>query len=102
MDITPNSDVTIEITSRPTSRGARLTLERLFRKDPEIAKTYRRFKETRPSLTQKRRGGRWWSHRMQTKPNFAVEPGRSFTVRTTLDVVRDLESVERFVKVTTA
>lgn len=99
MDITPNTNVTVEITARPTSRGARLTLERLFRKDPEIANTYRRFMEQRPSMRQKRRGGRWWTHRMQTKPNFEVAKGRSFTVRTTLDVVRDLQSVEKFVKV---
>jgi hypothetical protein len=100
MEITPNTNVTVEITTTPTSTSAMKTLDRLFRKDPEIAKSYRRYKEQRPSLTQKRRGGRWWNHRMRTKPNFTIEPGRSFSVRTTLDVVRDLESVERFVKVT--
>lgn len=102
MDITPNTDVTVEITARPTNRSARLTLERLCRKDPALSKAYRRFMEKRPSARDKRRGGRWWTHRMQTKPNFEIEPGRSFSVRTTLDVVRDLESVEKFVKVTTA
>lgn len=37
---------------------------------------------------------------MKSKPGIKLDPGERYTVNATVDVIRDLESVERFVKVT--
>ena len=102
MDIAPGTNVRIEITARPNKAAAEKTLYRLCRKDPAVSKYHRVMKANRPSWREKRRGGRWWHHQMKTRPNVTLDCGASYTVFATVDVVRDLASVERWVKVTPA
>ncbi|MGE0481082.1 MAG: hypothetical protein AB7Q17_11480 [Phycisphaerae bacterium] len=102
MNIAIGSRVKIELKTRPSNQAAAKTLMRLFRKDADLAKAHRIQKEKRPSWQWKRRGGTYWHHQMKTEPSFELTPGLIGTVRATLDIVRDLASVERFVSVTPA
>jgi hypothetical protein len=99
MDVKPGSTVTIQIKAKPRSAAASKTLARVLRKDPSVATQKRRQKRLRPSLQQRRRGGRWWSHRMRSTAGVAMDPGCRYSVRATVDVIRDLESVSRWVEV---
>ena len=100
MNIDPGSVVSVEIAATPRGAAARKTLIRVCRKDPRIANQHRQQKSTRPSRRDWIRGGRYWHHQMKSKPPFKLAPGERYTVNATVDVIRDLESVERFIKVT--
>src|SRR5438876_9457187 len=99
-DITPGSQVRVEIIKAPTNEGARKTLIRVLAKDPEVQKVKHRDKVARSrSVRVKRRGGRPWEHRPGMRQPVEPVVGHSGTVKATADVLRDLGSVERFVKV---
>jgi len=100
MDIAPGSNVTIEITKTPRREAACKTLYRVCRKDPAVARHHRRQKARRPSWQEWIRGGKYWHHQMKSRPAAELTPGATYTVRATLDVIRDLESVRDCVKVT--
>ena len=100
MDITPGSTVRVKITAVPRNAAASKTLTRVFRKDPDIAKQLRWRKQHRPSLQTWQRGGRMWRHRMKSHAPVQIEPGAQYTVQATVDVIRDLMSVERYIDVT--
>ncbi len=102
MDITPGSNVRIEIQRVPRAAAALKTLTRICAKDPHVRRVHRIRKRRRPSVRTRQRGGRPWKHRMRSRPPVALEPGRSYTVCATLDVVRDLASVQRYVQVSPA
>lgn len=102
MDIKFGSNIAVEVTSTPTSAAAHKTLARLFRKNPELAKHQRRQQAKRPSWQSWRRGGMQWHHQMKTQTPFRIEVGTKYTMRATVDVVRDLESLKSCVKVTPA
>lgn len=100
MDIQPGRTVKIEITATPRNAAAEKTLIRLCRKDPQVATRNRWVDRHRPSLRTHQRGGRQWAHRMKRNTGVTVAPGQSYSVRATVDVIRDLESVARWIKVT--
>lgn len=100
MDIKPGTTVSVEITRTPRNDAAEKTLNRVCAKDPQVAKFHRRLKEQRPSLQHWRRGGRLWHHQMKTKSPVSLTPGAKYTLFATVDVIRDLASVSRWVKVT--
>ncbi len=100
MEIVPGSQVTVEMIRRPTSQAAAKTLMRLFRKDPAIVRHHRHQHAKRPSWQEWRRGNAIWHHQMRTRPAVRLEVGRTYRLRASPDVIRDLRSVERFVKVT--
>jgi hypothetical protein len=100
MNIEPGSVVSVEIAATPRGAAARKTLIRVCRKDPRIAKQHRSQKDKRPSWKDWIRGGRFWHHQMKSKPAIGLDPGERYTVSASVDVIRDLQSVERFIKVT--
>ncbi len=102
MDIKPGSRVTVEITAEPRNAAACKTLTRVCRKDPEVTRKLRWVDRNRPSWQTWRRGGRPWHHQMKKYPGVSIKPGSRYSVRATLDVIRDLESVARWVKVASA
>jgi hypothetical protein len=99
MNITLGSTVTVEVIKTPTNDAAHKTLIRLFRKDASVARHHRHQQSKRPSWEFWRRGGMSWHHQMKTKPAVSLQPGSKYQIRATVDVVRDLASVERFVRV---
>lgn len=102
MDVQPGSMIRIEITRQPTNAAAEKTLRRLCAKDAAIQRIDQHRKAKRPSWEDWIRGGKYWHHQMKSHTAARVEPGRSYEVRATLDVLRDLGSVSRFVKVQSA
>jgi hypothetical protein len=102
MDVKPGSKVTVEITGLPTSAAAQKTLARVCRKDPVLVRQQRYADRHRPSWQTWRRGGRLWHHQMFSTPGVDFTPGTKYSVPATLDVIRDLASVQRWIKVTTA
>lgn len=100
MDIAPGQSITVEITLTPRKTAAAKTLLRLSRRDPQVARAQRRQKTRRPSWQTWRRGGRMWHHQMKSKLPIALKPGDRLSLVATLDVIRDLKSVARWVKVT--
>lgn len=100
MDIPIGATVEVKITATPQTHAARRTLERIGAKDPDVARRHRRLERLRPSWTEKRRGGRYWHHQMQKAQPVKLDVGATYTIRATLDVVRDLGSVERCISVT--
>jgi hypothetical protein len=99
MKIQPGSAIKVEVTAAPTNAAARKTLVRLFGKDAGVARHQRQQQAKRPSWERWRRGGKMWHHQMKTEPIVRVAVGRAYTIRATVDVLRDLAAVERFVKV---
>jgi hypothetical protein len=102
MDIAPGTKIRVEITASPRSEAARKTLNRVCGKDPAAMREIRRRKQHRPSLNKSRRGGRLWEHRMKSRPPVQLTPGAAYTLQATVDVIRDLQSVSRWVAVTSA
>ena len=99
MDITPGSDIKIEITATPRREAARKTLTRICSKDAAIVKAHRYRKNHRPSWQEWIRGGKYWHHQMKTRSMASLEPGKTYAVKATVDVIRDLKSVSDCVKV---
>ena len=99
MDLTPGQTISVEITSPPRSAAARKTLVRLTRHDPAVLQQHRRQKRARPSWQTWRRGGRMWHHQMKSKPPVELTAGVRLSLLATVDVIRDLESVERYVRI---
>ncbi len=99
MDITPGNTVNIEITATPRAEAARKTLLRVCGKDERMAKLRRVQKRDRPSWQWWQRGGRQWHHQMHTISPVKLTPGSRYEVRATVDVIRDLASVSRWIKV---
>lgn len=98
MDIPAGATVAIEIVKVPRTAAARKTLDRVCRSDPAIRRRIRAFKRKRPSLQSWRRGGRFWRHRMRSKSPVVLEPGRVYTVKTTVPLLRDLQSIQRWIR----
>ena len=102
VEIAPGSTIRVEITAAPKTVAAGKTLARLFAKDPVVARQKRWRKHHRPSLQTWRRGGRPWEHRMRSRLPIELKPGATCTIRATTDVIRDLASVARWVKLSPA
>lgn len=100
MDIAPGKKVTIEIKATPSTPSGRKTLVRICAKDPAMRKLARSRKAKRPSWQEWQRGGRLWHHQMRSAAPVQLSPGRRYAVLATLDVIRDLASIERWVTVT--
>lgn len=99
--ISPGQRVNVKIVRRPTNAAAEKTLVRLLSKDPVVRQEAERQRKVRRSnLGSKIRGGRVWYQRVVKQPATRAEVGRTGSVRATVDVLRDLGSVERFVELT--
>ncbi len=101
-DARPGSNITLEILRAPTSAAGRKTLVRLCRKDPRLVSHHRRQSRTRPSHQDWTRGGNLWNHRMKTRTPVALRPGEKYSILASVDVLRDLASIAKFVKVSPA
>ncbi|MEM6391779.1 MAG: hypothetical protein AAF797_03315 [Planctomycetota bacterium] len=104
-DIAPGSDVKVTITKTPTNAAAEKTLVRLLHKDAAVAAEQKRLQKSRrknEKLTV--RGGRLrvWEHRQVKIASASPTLGTTGTLKATVDVLRDLASVDRFVEVTPA
>ncbi|MEM1210132.1 MAG: hypothetical protein AAGB29_07010 [Planctomycetota bacterium] len=99
--ITPGQTITVKVTKPVTSDAASKTIKRLFAKDESVkAELDRRAKVRRKGFAPTRRGGRFYGGhvRIGHEP-VKGQQGEAGTIRATVDVIRDLRSIERFVEV---
>lgn len=101
MSLIPGKTVSIEIVAPPSTPAGRKTLLRLCAKDPGVTRQKRQQSRKRPSWQTWRRGGRQWHHQMRSKTPVRLVAGNRYSVLATVDVIRDLDSVKRWVKVVT-
>ena len=102
MNIKPGSNIKVEIKSLPKAAAGVKTLMRLCSRDLEIQRINRKRKASRPSHESWTRGGAVWNHRMRSESAAVIAPGEKFNLRATLDVLRDLKSVESHVAIQSA
>lgn len=102
-DVKPGSKINIKIVHRPTNIAASKTLERVLCKDPEHASEVQRHRKIRGKQTpSKQRGGREWVQRMVKQHPVVGTIGESGTVVASLDVLKDLKRVQRFIEIEAA
>lgn len=98
LDLKPNQKVRVTISRHINRDSARKTLERLFLVDKTIAEPLEARRSNFKELP-KRRGGRIWTKR-PNKIHPTLEKGVSAELALTPQYIRDLNSVESFVEVT--
>ena len=102
--IVPNAELTFTIVSEPKRPAARKTIERLMWMQPHVKKDHsmlqrrRRQKDIKYTI----RAGRVWFDRPRATRTVRCEKGASFTLNVTPQIVNDLKSVEKYLKITTA
>lgn len=98
--IAPGSRVTLKVTKAPTNESARKTLVKLLSKSDEVRARNKHLAKVRKSkYSPSMRGGRLYSGRMIKLTAVRPEVGVTQTVTATVDVLRELPSVSRFVQV---
>jgi hypothetical protein len=97
LNLKPGTSAQVTISKTVTRASAKKTLERLFMRDRAVSQPIairsRNFKEL-----PKRRGGCIWTKR-PNKVHPSLDLGASATVKITPQSIKDLNSVETFVKV---
>ena len=100
-NIEPGSHVHVKVVRQPTNQAAAKTLTRVLSKDPQVKRENERLRKARDkNLRHEQRGGRQWAVRVVKQRPVQGHAGEEGTVRATVDVIRDLQSVERFIEVT--
>lgn len=100
IDAQPGSRVRVEVTAEPTNAAAAKTLSRVFGRDAQARKRreFRKKLRTR-KMEGRRRGGRIWMVRPKAPRLFQPVKGDACEVFATSALIRDLNSVARFVAV---
>jgi hypothetical protein len=102
-NVTPGSRIHVKVVKRPTSAAAAKTLVRLLSKDRAVMRENERLRKTRRHTeSQHQRGGRLWTVRIVKQRPVAGKIGESGSIIASLDVLKDLKSVAKFVEVTAA
>ena len=104
-EVAPGSTVTVKIVKVPANAAAQKTLVRLLSKDPVVIKENKRLKKVRrANETYSTRGGRWriWEVRLNKQRPVEGVIGEQGTFIASVDVIRDLKSVARFVEISAA
>lgn len=102
-NIAPGDAIRVKVVKQPTNDAARKTLVRLLSKDPAARKADALQRKVRQAnFRTKQRGGRVWEHRPVKQRLVRGDVGETGALTATLDVLRDLASVQRFVEVTPA
>ncbi len=93
----PGTLIKLSVTRNPTNAAAAKTLSRLFAKDAANKLARRKRKRLLQSAVRTRqRGGRQWAIRPRIPKDIPAK-GDHCTVFATPDVLRDLQSLSRFV-----
>jgi hypothetical protein len=99
--IIPNTEMTFTITTDPKRPAARKTIERLMwmqphaKKDLSMLQRHRKQKDIKYTI----RAGRVWFDRPRATRTVRCEKGASFTLNVTPQIVNDLKSVQRYLKI---
>ena len=101
--IAPGSRIEIEVVKQPTNVAAAKTIVRLLCKDSNMAAENERLRRIRATHAKPTaRSGRQWIVRLIKQRPAKANVGQKGTITATIDVVNDLNSVSRFLKVSKA
>lgn len=100
-DIKPGQWVNIKVTAEPRSEAARKTLIRVCEKDDQMKQERKRLDKARRPRVH-RRGGRPWYDRPTRLQVVDTQPGATYKVFGSMDILRDLGSLENCVEVSPA
>ncbi|MEM8738301.1 MAG: hypothetical protein AAGG38_07465 [Planctomycetota bacterium] len=104
-DVSPGSKINLKIVKQPTNAAAIKTLTRLLSKDPAVvAENKRHAKIRKKSQWMSSRGGRWriWESRLAKQRPVTGALGEEGVIVASVDVLKDLPSVSRFVEISPA
>ena len=104
-DITAGTRVTVKVVKQPTNAAAIKTIVRLLSKDAVVKGHNARHRGIRKrAQSMSSRGGRWrvWESRLAKQHPVKGAVGDQGTIMATVDVLRDLNSIQRFVDVSAA
>lgn len=101
IDVRPGQWIKVTVTRQPRAAGAVKTLARLLQMDKVARKNADRAKKARP-VGEHRRGGRMWKDRPSRVPVVDTNAGASYRIFASLDVLKDLTSIEKYVQVAPA
>lgn len=103
LNVTPGSVVTVTITRNPRSERAAKTLSRLFGGDVANRKKARtRGRILAQTAEQRRRGGRLWTVKSKAPRLLQPRPGDTCKLHATVQVLRDLDSVQSCIELAPA
>ncbi len=99
--IAPLETPTFTIEKVPKRAAQVKTIERLMKLEPDRQRTLRHLQRQRRIYDNvvSVRAGRRWINRVRATKVARVEPGETFTITVTPQVIPDLRSVEKFLKV---
>ncbi len=100
-DIRPGQWITVKVTKRPKSVAGVKTLVRLFEKTREAQQERRRLSRARV-VKGHVRGGRTWHDRPARIAVAHITAGATCKLFASVDVARDLASVDKYVEVSPA
>jgi len=101
--IAPGSKINVKVVKQPTNAAASKTIMRVLSKDPVIyAEHDRQAKLRKTHYSPGRRAGRMWGGQLVKQHPVKGNLGDAGTITATLQVLRDLGSVQRFVEVSQA
>ena len=99
-NLKPGSKISVKVVKDPTSVAASKTIARVLSKDPKVKAENKRHRKVRDrNYSPKMRGGRLYGGRLVKQHPVRGEIGESGVVTATVDVIRDLQSVSRFIEV---
>lgn len=98
--LSAGDNITVTIDKVPNNKGARDTIVRLMRRDPDIKRGLARAQRMRRQRMHSYiRGGRRWYSREKAAQIAVCEQGRQWTMPFTFDIAPDLRSVESYLSV---
>lgn len=100
LSIEPRDTVTFLVTRAPRREAERKTIQRLMRMQPDVQRGLKMLAKRRrqhDNIT-KTRSGRPWVNRARTTKLTRVEPGETFTLTITPQIIPDIKSVQAYLK----
>ena len=99
-DMKPGSKIKVTLEQMPTNEAASKTLARIFRSNVEGRRARKVRKQLRTSqFDGRQRGGRIWMVMPKAPRLCQPEKGATCELTATTSLIRDINSVKRFVKV---
>jgi len=98
IDLDPGQWVEVKVISEPKSAAKLKTMERIFERDRKVTAERKRLTRSRP-VTTHIRGGRPWADRPARLPLVKTKPGAKYRLFASVDILRDLGSLQKHIEV---
>ena len=100
-EIKPGQWINVKVTAEPRAAASIKTMLRLFEQDQQVKDERKRGVRARP-VRSHIRGGRDWYVRPSRLRVVKTTPGSAYKIFASVDVLRDLASLDRYVEITPA